>query len=44
LEVFACKGFDKYGFVHYFGGVNKGRPNGEDISDAEAFAIDLKER
>lgn len=39
---FACKGFDKYGFVKHFGGVNKGRPNEDDLKEAENFANDMK--
>jgi flavodoxin len=39
---FSCKGFDGYGFVKHLGGVNKGRPDEEDIHKAEAFAESLK--
>lgn len=39
---FSCKGFDGYGFVKHLGGVNKGRPNEEELHKAEAFAENLK--
>ena len=39
---FACKGFDKYGFVKRFGGVNKGRPNEDDLKEVENFANSMK--
>jgi flavodoxin len=39
---FQCKGFNTNVFLKYFGGMNKGRPNGEDLKHAEAFAEKLK--
>ncbi len=39
---FQCKGFNTNSFLKYFGGINKGRPNSEDLKDAEAFAEKLK--
>ena len=38
---FACKGYNTNSFLKYFGGMNKGRPNNEDIKNAEAFAEKL---
>lgn len=38
---FACKGWDTYSVLRYIGGLNKGRPNGEDLEDAAAFARGL---
>jgi flavodoxin len=35
---FGCAGFNTNSFLNRFGGVNKGRPNAEDIADAEEFA------
>lgn len=35
---FACKGFDTYGPFKLIGGIAKGRPNAEDISNAKKFA------
>jgi flavodoxin len=39
---FSCLGFNTNSFLKYFGGINKGRPNGEDIKNAEKFALSLK--
>lgn len=38
---FYCKGFNTNVFLKYFGGMNKGRPNSEDMSNARSFAKDL---
>lgn len=40
---FGCAGFNTNKFLKYFGGINKGRPNSEDLKHAEEFAIKLKE-
>ncbi len=42
LGEFACGGFNTNRFLKYFGGVNKGRPNAEDLLSAEKFAENLK--
>jgi flavodoxin len=39
---FGCAGFNTNKFLKYFGGINKGRPNGEDLKNAETFAQNLK--
>jgi len=39
---FGCKGFNTNSFLKYFGGMNKGRPNAEDLKYAEEFAQNLK--
>jgi flavodoxin len=39
---FGCAGFNTNKFLKYFGGINKGRPNEEDLKNAEAFAEKLK--
>jgi flavodoxin len=39
---FNCAGFDTYGGLRLIGGVNKGRPNDEDLKHAEEFAQNLK--
>ncbi len=39
---FSCKGFNNYGPFKLIGGLNKGRPNEEDIRQAVKFAQDLK--
>ena len=35
---FNCPGFNTNMFLKYFGGLNKGRPNAEDLGDAQEFA------
>ena len=39
---FQCKGFNTNSFLRFFGGMNKGRPNDEDLKQAENFALQLK--
>ena len=41
VDEFACKGFNTNSFLKYFGGLNKGRPNKEDLELAEDFAKNL---
>ena len=41
---FSCKGFNTNSFLKFFGGMNKGRPNAQDLNDAEEFARRVKER
>ena len=43
VDEFACKGFNTNSFMKYFGGMNKGRPNTEDLKHAEGFAQNLKQ-
>ncbi len=43
VDEFACKGFNTNSFLKYFGGMNKGRPNPEDLKHAEEFAQSLKQ-
>jgi len=43
VDEFACKGFNTNSFMKYFGGMNKGRPNAEDLRHAENFAQNLKQ-
>jgi len=40
---FSCKGFNTNSFLKYFGGMNRGRPNDEDLKNAEEFAQKLKQ-
>jgi flavodoxin len=42
VDEFQCKGFNTNVFLKYFGGMNKGRPNEEDLKHAEEFAQNLK--
>jgi flavodoxin len=39
---FGCAGFNTNKFLKWFGGINKGRPNSEDLKHAEEFASKLK--
>jgi len=43
VDEFACKGFNTNSFMKYFGGMNKGRPNAEDLKHAEEFVQNLKQ-
>ncbi|MBN1166865.1 MAG: flavodoxin family protein [Methanospirillaceae archaeon] len=43
IDEFACPGFNTNSFLTLFGGLNKGRPNDEDIRNAEAFAEKVKQ-
>jgi flavodoxin len=40
---FACPGLNTNSFLRFFGGLNKGRPDARDLSNAEAFARRMKE-
>ncbi len=42
VDEFQCKGFNTNLFLKYFGGINKNRPNEEDLKHAETFAEKLK--
>ena len=42
VDEFSCAGFNTNKFLKYFGGLNKGRPNSEDLKHAEDFAEKLK--
>jgi flavodoxin len=41
---FSCQGLNTNSFLRLFGGINKGRPNGEDLRHAEEFAQRLREK
>lgn len=43
VDEFSCKGFNTNSFLRHFGGMNKGRPNAEDLRHAEEFALNLKQ-
>lgn len=38
---FSCKGFNTNSFLKYIGGMNKNRPNSEDLKNAKEFALNL---
>jgi flavodoxin len=42
IGVFNCPGLDTYGPFKWIGGLNKGKPNEEDVLKARKFAKDLK--
>jgi flavodoxin len=42
VDEFICAGFNTNSFIRIFGGINKGRPNAEDLQHAEEFASKLK--
>jgi len=42
VDEFGCAGFNTNKFLKWFGGINKGRPNSEDLQLAEEFATKLK--
>lgn len=44
VDEFACKGFNTNSFMKYLGGMNRGRPNAEDLKNAEEFAENLKQK
>ena len=44
VDEFACIGFNTNSFMKYFGGMNKGRPNAEDLKHAEEFAENLRQK
>ena len=41
VDEFACKGFNTISYLKFFGGMNKCRPNVQDLKDAEEFAQNL---
>jgi flavodoxin len=42
VDEFTCADFNTNHFIKLIGGINKGRPNAEDLKYAEEFAKDLK--
>jgi len=43
LDEFNCKGYNTNSFLKHFGGMNKGRPNEDDLEGAKNFAQKLKQ-
>jgi flavodoxin len=43
VDEFSCRGFNTNSFLRLIGGINKGRPNAEDLQHAETFAQNLKQ-
>jgi flavodoxin len=44
INEFSCRGLDTYRATKLVGGINKGRPNAQDLKQAEDFARGLKNR
>jgi flavodoxin len=40
---FSCRGFDTYGAMKLIGGIAKGRPNEQDLREAQEFAKSLEQ-
>ncbi|MEN3186879.1 MAG: flavodoxin family protein [Atribacterota bacterium] len=40
---FTCRGYDTFSLLKVFGGINRGRPNEEDLRASSVFAAQLKE-
>ncbi len=43
VDEFSCAGFNTNSYLKLIGGINKGRPNAEDLKHAEKFAQNLKQ-
>ncbi|MCP8310333.1 MAG: flavodoxin family protein [Candidatus Methylarchaceae archaeon HK01M] len=43
VDEFSCTAFNTNSILKLFGGINKGRPNAEDLKHAEEFAQNLKQ-
>lgn len=43
VDEFSCGGFNTNSFLKWFGGLNKGHPNAEDLNRSEIFAQNLKQ-
>ena len=43
VDEFNCAGFNTNSFLKLFGGMKRGRPNAEDLKNAEKFALNLKQ-
>ncbi len=44
LDEFSCKGFNTNSFLKFFGGMNKGRPNEDDLNHARRFSSGIIEK
>ncbi len=42
LDEFSCKGFNTNSFLKFFGGMNKGKPDADDLNRAMTFARNLR--
>ena len=44
LGSFGCKGYDKYFIFKVVGGINKGRPDEQDLKNAQKFILDIMKK
>ncbi|MCK9151370.1 flavodoxin family protein [Methanobacterium alcaliphilum] len=44
IDDFQCKGFNTNSFLKLFGGMNKSKPDAQDLKNAEEFALNLKQK
>ncbi|BDZ67055.1 flavodoxin family protein [Methanobacterium ferruginis] len=44
VDEFNCKGFNTNSVLRFIGGINRGRPNAEDLKNAKEFAWKVKEK
>ena len=44
VDEFQCKGFNTNSFMRFFGGMNRRRPNAEDLKNAKEFAQKIKQQ
>jgi flavodoxin len=44
IDAFQCKGFNTNSFMRFFGGMNRGRPNAEDLKNAKEFAQKINQQ
>ena len=42
IDEFCCPGYNTNSFIKYVGGLNKGRPNSDDLLNAENFALKIR--
>jgi len=44
ISAFRCPGYDTWLPLRFIGGINRGRPDARDLTNAETFARDLRDR
>jgi flavodoxin len=42
VDEFSCKGWDTWGPMKLFGGINKGRPNEKDLAEAKGICTGIE--
>jgi len=42
IDEYSCPGYNTNSFIKYVGGLNKGRPNSNDLLNAENFALNIR--